>query len=466
MTDRREQLGWANHELHLENERLLLCCLMTSPAARDDVLWQLRRDHFYADKHQRVFDAVQTLADRNEPIEPVTVATRLAESNDLQAAGGEEYLIAIFEKLYNAAHAGYYAKLVREQSVKRQAKYAAADVIEAVNADQPLADIITKAEATLGTVCESAIPATTIDMKSLILDVMADVTARYGEQRAVGMPTGFADLDQVLIGLNGGELIVVAARPGLGKTAFAVSMALQMAHAGKSILFFSLEMGKLEIGLRLLCSESGVNAETINTGFKNVPADDLEFEHDKLMRAASVLQKLPMHLDETPAQSMRAIASIARRTKRRHGLDVLFLDYIQLVEPEDKKAPREQQVATISRRLKALAKELGIPIIVLAQINRAVEARNNKKPMLSDLRESGAIEQDADRVLFLYREDYYSPGTNRGIAEVIIAKNRHGRTHPGIELGWIESRAKFVDRSEVLINRLPPSSNRLGPKTF
>lgn len=454
-------------EIRRDAEQQLLCSLLMSSCARDETLWRVKAEHFRDDAHQRIFAAIKSLDDRREPVDPLLVSAELSQRGDLEAVGGDEYLTKIVQQFTDTVpvHAAYHAKLVRELWLKRQAKYGALEVIEAVNADQPLPDVLMKCEATLGAVCDIALPQTVLDIKTVLLDAMQDISDRVANGRRVGIPTGFDDLDAVLGGLVNGELTIVAARPSMGKTAFACGIALNLAEAGKSVLFFSLEMGKLELGTRLLCIASGVDSELVANGMSSLPPSDRELEHDKLLQGASRLQELKLHLDETPNQTLRAIIGLCRRHKRRHGLDCVVIDYLQLIEPEDRKAPREQQVATISRRLKGLAKELQIPVIVLAQINRAVETRTVKKPQLSDLRESGAIEQDSDKVLFLYREDYYSPGNKPGIAEVIVAKNRNGKTHPGIELGWIESRTTFVSRNQIAVTNFA-ATNRLGCKTF
>lgn len=451
---------------NLEAEMALIASVILMPSVIDEVFY-VRTDHFYADRHQKIWAVLLAIHEsRTMQIDSLTVATELDRRKQLDEVGGMEYLAKVLEAVPNASHAKYYAKLVVSTWRDRQAVYGCQEVISLVSDAHDDEAVATKAEQVLVEIVDRAIPRQTIiDVRTLLLDVMADITDRVANGRQVGMPTGFEDVDAVLGGLVPSELVVIAARPSMGKTSFACCISLNLAQAGKSVLFFSLESGRLEIGTRLLCIESGVDAETVNSGMKSLTPSDREIEQDKLLQGASRLQELKLDLDETPNQPLRAITALCRRHKRRHGLDCVVIDYIQLIEPEDKRAPREQQVATISRRLKGLAKELQVPVVVLAQINRAVEARTVKKPQLSDLRESGAIEQDADKVLFLYRANYYEPSASPGIAEVIVAKNRNGRTHPGIELGWIESRTTFVSRNQIALSNLA-ATNRLGAKTF
>ena len=451
---------------NLEAEMALIASVILMPSVIDEVFY-VRTDHFYADRHQKIWAVLLSLHEsRRMEIDSLIVATELENRKQLDEVGGVEYLRKAFETVPNAAHAKHYAKIVVSTWRDRQAVYGCQEVISLVADTHDDEAVATKAESVLSDIVDRAIPRRTIiDVKTLLFDVMADINDRVANGRQAGMPTGFEDVDAVLGGLVPSEFVVIAARPSMGKTAFACCVTLNLVEAGKSVLFFSLESGRLEIGTRLLCITSGVDAETVNSGMKSLTPSDREIEQDKLMQSASHLQELKLYLDETPNQTLRAIIGLCRRHKRRHGLDCVVIDYIQLIEPEDKRAPREQQVATISRRLKGLAKELQVPVVVLAQINRAVETRTVKKPQLSDIRESGSIEADADKVLFLYRANYYEPSASPGIAEVIVAKNRNGRTHPGIELGWLESRTTFVSRNQMALSNLA-STNRLGAKTF
>lgn len=450
---------------NLEAEMSLIGSVLLMPSAIDEVWW-LKPEQFYADRHEKIWAALLAMHEARKAIDGVTLAEELERRKQLAEVGDMEYLGKFLETVPNAAHAKFYAEAIKRTWLDRTAVRGCQEVVRLVSESHETGDVATKAEQVLSDIVDRAIPRQTIvDMKTLLFDVMADISDRVTNGRQVGTPTGFDDVDAVLGGLVPGELVVVAARPSMGKTSFACCVALNLAEAGKSVLVFSLEASRMELGTRLLCIGSGVDAEVVSSGMKSLTPSDREIEQDKLMQGASRIQELKLHLDETPNQTLRAIIGLCRRHKRRHGLDCVVIDYIQLIEPEDKRIPREQQVATISRRLKGLAKELEIPVIVLAQINRAVETRTVKKPQLSDLRESGAIEQDADKVLFLYREDYYSPGNKPGIAEVIVAKNRNGKTHPGIELGWIESRTTFVSRNQMALSNLA-ATNRLGPRTF
>lgn len=459
------------------NEQLLLFCLMVDQAARDEVLWKVRREWFYDQQHQVIVAAIQRLDEKREPVDPVLVATELSQRGELEIAGGIAYLCQLGERYTNAGLASYHTKVVREQWIKRQAKYAGIELVGMVNDDRTLEDIVEKCEATIGAVCETAVPQTVIGVSELIKMTMADITQRAKTGKRIGTPIGFADVDAVLGGISGGETIIIAARPGDGKTSFGCCITLNLCRAGKAVLFIALETSRLEWMTRMLSIESEVDGEVIASGMASLSREDREMRQDDLMQASTRLHGFNLHLDETANQPIRAIIGNARRHKRRFGLDVLVIDYLQLIEPENKgNVPREQQVATFSRKLKQLAKELNIPIIVLAQINREVEKRQSRRPNLSDLRESGSIEQDADKVMFIYREGRTEETTNSGgtkvfietpgVAQISIAKNRNGRTHTGIELAWIPERTTFRDSSFRQVEVATRASNAMGNRNF
>lgn len=446
MADNKSDLP-DNTSLRDGHERLLLMSLLMSQEARDDVLWRVQCHWFRVDAHTRIFKAIQKRNDSHLPIEPSLLAADLADTNELNLIGGLGAIDALAEDFLPSTvlHAGYYLKLVREQWIKRQAKYAAYEIAKLVEDDQPLSEIAAACEKTIGFVCETVAPQTAFDVKKTLIDAMPELERRMSGKALPGISVGFREVDQVLCGLRGGQVIVVAARPGVGKSAFALNAAMAMANDGKSVMFFSMEMSSLELMVRILSSESGTAANDINDGFKGMSLNDVEYQRDKILRAASRIQDLKLFIDDTPHQTMRGIAANAKRTKRKHGLDALFLDYLQLIEPEDKRMPREQQVATISRRTKVLAKELNVPIMLVAQVNRQNEKRDDKRPQLSDLRESGAIEADADVVGFLYRDE-----ATPQYVDFVVRKNRSGNLHGGIKLGWIGSQTKFVEPEEIL----------------
>ena len=440
-------------------ERLLLMALLMSQEARDENLWRIRVEWFRLESHQMILQAIQKRNDNHLPIDMQLLAADLADTNQLQAVGNVKYILSLGDDYLpsHAVHCSYYAKLVREQWIKRQAKYSAWEITQLVENDQSLKEIVEACEKTLGMVCETVTPQTSFDVRKTLIEAMPEIERRMSGQGLPGLSVGFRDIDKVIKGLRGGQVFVIAATPGVGKSALAVNMASAMAMAGKSVLFFSMEMPPLELMVRMLSAESGTDANDINEGFKGKPASDIEFLRDKIMQAASRIQDLKLFIDPTPHQPMRAIIANAKRTQRKHGLDVMFVDYLQLIHPEDQRIPREQQVAVISRRTKVLAMELNIPIVMIAQANRAHTKRTDKRPQLTDLRESGAIEADADIVGFLYRDEQ-SPG----FCEFIVRKNRSGEQHNGIKLGWIGSQTKFTDYEMML----PTSGNVFGPKTF
>ena len=451
------------------NEQLLLFCLLVDKYERDNVLWRVRTEHFQDHRHQVIFDTLRSMYDRSIPIDAVLLATQLDEKGNLEECGGVAYLMTLGEMYTASSHAGYYANVVRDQWLKRQARYSAIEVVNAVNDDLPISEIVTKCESTLETICETAIPQTAIDLRTVLMDSFPEIQRRMSGKSNAGLKTGFRGLDDALGGLKGGEVVVLAARPGLGKSSLAMNITANVAGSGGSVLVCSMEMSKLELSVRLLSAESGVDSNEINNGFKGTHPDDVDRLSDDVMLAAGRLTDSKMFIDDTSGQSMRYVSALARRLKRKSGLDLIVIDYLQLIEPEDRKSPRELQVATISRRVKVLAKQLNVPVILLAQLNRDTEKRTDKRPQLSDLRESGSIEQDADKVCFLYREE--NPETNaNGVqkCEFLIRKNRNGVSGKAIILGWNPSRTQFTDEESVYsaVPEFEQGGNKLGSKTF
>jgi replicative DNA helicase len=285
---------------------------------------------------------------------------------------------------------------------------------------------------------------TKINLGDILLDTMDRIQERLQQEGSIsGLSSGFVDLDRQLNGFQPTEMVILAARPSMGKTALVCNIAeAAAADSGAGVLLFSLEQSKLELAERLLCIRAKVNGHRLRAGELD------EVERDQLLQAASELSELPIYIDDKPARTMAQIGAIARRLKRRGKLDLIIIDYLQLIEPEDKAAPREQQIALISRRLKFLSKELTVPVVALAQLNRGVELREDKRPRLADLRESGSIEQDADVVMFLHRPDAYDPEDRPGEVDIIVAKNRSGPTG-SVTLTWIKESMRFGNYSAV-----------------
>ena len=427
---------------NLDAERGVLGSLLLMNEAIDDVAEFLTADHFYSDRHRAIYAAILTLSESGaRGIDLVTVADKLAQTGTLEAAGGLVYLDEVLGSVPHAAHARYYAEIVREKAVQRSLIYACTEVLsECYDSSRPVQEVLDSAEQKIFAISEQQDGGEKIAIDQILQLAWDRIEERANSDGdATGLPTGFLDLDAKTNGFQPAELIILAARPSMGKTALVCNFAEAIADkTGKGVLLFSLEQSKLELAERFLCIRARVN------GHKLRAADFDDAERHRLMVASGELNELPLFIDDKPGRTVSQIAAIARRLKRQAGLGIVIVDYLQLVEPEDKKVPREQQIAYISRRLKFIAKELDIPVIALAQLNRGVELREDKRPRLADLRESGAIEQDADLIAFLHRPEMYDAEDRPGEAEVVIAKHRSGPTGI-VTLTWRAECMRFED---------------------
>ncbi len=431
---------------NLEAEKGVLGSILLMHEAIDEVGDLLIADHFYADRHQRIYAAIMGLYESGvRGVDAVTLAEELDRRKQLDEVGGVEYLAQILETVPNAAHAKYYAKIVRDRWIQRSLVYACTEILdECYTGSSETEDILHAAEQRVFGILEQQERETKLALGDILIDAYDRIRARLEKEGSLsGLSTGFVDLDRLLNGFQNSELIILAARPSMGKTALVCNIAEAVVSDSKQgCLVFSLEMSKLELAERLLCIRAKVNGHRLRAGTLD------EVEHEALMKAASELSETPMFIDDQPGRSMPQISAVARRLKRRHGLGLIIIDYLQLIEPEDKFAPREQQVSQITRRLKHLAKELNLPVIALAQLNRGVENREDKRPRLADLRESGAIEQDADVVIFLHRPGLYDPEIRPGEADIIVAKNRNGPIDT-VALSWLSESMRFGNLSHV-----------------
>ena len=431
---------------NLEAEMGVLGSIMLMHEAIDEVGDLLIADHFYADRHQKMFAAVMGLYENGiRGIDAVTLAEELDRRKQLDEIGGVEYLAKILETVPNAAHAKYYAKIVRDRWIQRSLVYACTEILdECYSGSRETDDVLHSAEQRVFGILEQQVKADKIQLGDILIDTFDRIRARLELEGTIsGLSSGFTDLDEKLNGFQGSEIIILAARPSMGKTALVCNIAESVVtDSKKGCLIFSLEMSKLELAERLLCIRAKVNGHRLRAGTID------EVEHEQLMKAASELSQTPMFIDDQPGRSMPQISAVARRLQRRFGLGLIIIDYLQLIEPEDRQAPREQQIAQITRRLKFLSKELSIPVIALAQLNRGVENREDKRPRLADLRESGAIEQDADVVIFLHRPDMYDPEDRKGEADLIVAKNRNGPIGT-VTLSWLSESMRFGDLAHI-----------------
>ncbi|HIE98571.1 MAG: replicative DNA helicase [Fuerstiella sp.] len=427
---------------NLDAERGVLGSIMLLNEAIDDVGEILKADYFYSDGHQKIFAAIRDLYENNvRGIDGITLAEELMRRDELEDVGGAAYLGEILDAVPHAAHVRYYSNIVRQKWMQRSLIYACTEILaQSYDMATDIEDLLQSAERQIFSIVEEQVGSGNIAIGDILMEAFHRIDERMNSEGDVsGVTTGFTDLDAQTTGLQPTEVIVLAARPSMGKTAFVCNVAEAIARKDKvGVLLFSLEQSNLELAERFLCIVAKVNGHDLRAG--NLTAE----QRDKLMMASDELARLPLFIDDKPGRTIGQISALARRLHRKSPLGVIIIDYLQLIEPEDKNAPREQQIAGISRRLKFLAKELRVPVIALAQLNRGVELREDKRPRLADLRESGAIEQDADMVMFLHRPDQYDPEDRPGEAEIIVAKHRSGPTGL-VRLTWRKEYMRFED---------------------
>jgi replicative DNA helicase len=408
---------------NLEAEESVLGSVMLSPDAANIAFEKLHAEDFYKPAHQAIFEAVAALFDGNQAIDAVTVADRLRRTGELERVGGAGYLATLLDGVPTTSNVGYYAEIVAETATRRRLLRAGFMLgTFAMQTERRIEDVLDAAEAEVFRVAERQVGDGLAPVGPLLqstLERIEELGARGGE--ITGLPTGFRDLDRRLAGLQPANLVVIAARPSMGKTALALNIAQNVAEHDGTVAVFTLEMSREEVVQRLLSSMAGVDSHRLRTG-QLTP--DL---WNRVVRETSRLYQMPFFVDDSSDLTVTSIRAKCRRLARKRGLALVVVDYLQLMQSHAGSESRQQEIADISRSLKNLARELHIPVIAVSQLNRAVEARENKRPRLGDLRESGAIEQDADIVMFIYREEHYNPGSDQpGLAEVNIAKHRSG----------------------------------------
>lgn len=400
--------------------------MLLSKMAIADVVEILDAEHFYRPANGHIYAAITALYASGEPVDPVTVASELTSAGLLDAIGGPKVLFELQGDVPAVSNAGTYARIVEEKALLRRAIEVSHEIAEmAYGVPDDVVKMIDEAEALMYDVGQRRITGTTVEIKELLSENLDKLEMLYEQGDAVtGLPTGFVDLDRLMAGLQPNAMYVVGARPGMGKTAFLLGLATNAAKVGYPVLLFSLEMSSLELSQRILISEAKVDSTRIKTG--NLHEDDW----NRIAQATGTLAETPIYIDDHPQTSVMEIRAKARRLKSSIGdLGLVAVDYVQLMSGRARPESRQQEVSEISRNLKILARELECPVIALAQLNRKLEERADKRPMLSDLRESGSLEQDADAVFFLYRDEMYNPESqDQGMAEVIVAKHRSGPT--------------------------------------
>jgi replicative DNA helicase len=411
-------------------ERCLLGGMLRDNVVINDVIPLVKTDNFYFDAHRKVWEGIVALNDKASPVDLVTLAEWLREQRYIDDIGGYAYLAELWEAAPTAANVEYYAKIVREKAIVRNLIHASNEILrDAYDQVQPADELLGDAERKILEVAELGVTGQAVTLHEAIREAYDRIDARAANTIAAGLPTGYVDIDDLTAGLHNSELIILAARPSVGKTAMSLNIVRNVIVGDHvrgvppaGVFFVSLEQARVELAERLLCAQAKVDSHKLRKG--HLGSDDM----DKLMRASDLLSRAPLYIDDTPAQGMLRIAANARRLKKKHDIQLVVIDYLQLIDPDNRRDSRQEQVSQISRRLKFLARELKVPVLSLAQVNRSSEDRGNHKPRLSDLRESGAIEQDADTVMMLHRPGMYEGGAEDNIIEVLIAKQRNGPT--------------------------------------
>ncbi|WP_277673856.1 replicative DNA helicase [Piscibacillus halophilus] len=428
---------------NIEAEQSVLGAIFLQPNAIVSASEILEPDDFYRVNHQRIFEVMIRLTDKGEPIDLVTVTNELREMDVLEEVGGVTYLTDLAESVPTAANLEYYAKIVEEKSVLRRIISTATGIVtKSYEEKDELSEIIDYAEKSILDVSQQKASGKFRNIKDVLINVYDNIEQLHHQSEEVtGVPTGFKDLDHITSGFQKNDLIIIAARPSVGKTAFALNIAQNVAiHAQENCAIFSLEMGAEQLVMRMLCAEGNIDAQRLRTGSLQ------EEDWGKLTMAMGSLSDAGIYIDDTPGVKISEIRSKCRRLKQESGLGMVLIDYLQLIQGSgSNRENRQQEVSEISRQLKALARELEVPVIALSQLSRGVEQRQDKRPIMSDIRESGSIEQDADIIGFLYRDDYYNDDTEKeNIIEIIIAKQRNGPIGT-VELAFVKEYNKFVD---------------------
>ena len=427
----------------IEAEQAVIGSMLTDKDAVISAVEKLKSEDFYREDNKAIYEAILSLYSKAEPIDIITVKDELIGNGKFDTVGGLEYLAVLPDKVPLTTNIDQYIKIVEEKSILRNLIKASTDIINLGYGQTEETDVIIDiAEKKIFDIMKRKNQKGYSQIKDVLIETFAEIEKLYNQKGYVtGVPTGFVDLDQITAGLHKSDLILVAARPAMGKSAFALNIATYAAiKANTPTVIFNLEMSKEQLVNRILCCEAMVDSNKVRTG-KIEEADWV-----KLATALGPLSEVPIYIDDTPGISIMEIRAKCRKLKLEKNIGLIVIDYLQLIQGTGKKgASREQEISEISRSLKILAKELDVPVIALSQLSRAAEQRQDHRPMLSDLRESGAIEQDADIVMFLYRDDYYNQDTEKkNIAEVIIAKHRAGSTGT-VELLWLGNYTKFAN---------------------
>jgi replicative DNA helicase len=442
-----DALDVSSHKLppqNVEAEQSVLGGILIENDAINKVVEILTPEDFYRDAHRRIYNALINLSSRDEPADLITLTNELRKIDQLDAAGGASYITSLIDSVPTAANIEYYARIVKEKSILRQLIQTSTDIItESYQDRSDVESFLDEAERSIFQISENRVRPSFYPIRDIVKQSFKTLERLYEKKELVtGVPSGFKELDQMTAGFQPSDLIIVAGRPSMGKTAFCLNVAQYAAIEKRTpVAVFSLEMSKEQLVIRLLCSEAHVEGTKLRTGFLS------EGDWPRLTIAAGNLSEAPIFIDDTAALSVLELRAKARRLKADQGLGMVIIDYLQLMRGRARVESRQQEISEISRSLKAVAKELSIPVIAVSQLSRRTEERTGMRPQLSDLRESGAIEQDADLILFLYRDEVYNraeDNPNRGKAEMIIGKQRNGPTGK-IDLAFLSKFTTFKD---------------------
>lgn len=432
-----------------EAEQAVLGAILLDSQTLSTVMEVIRPEDFYRSSHQVIFEVMTELGEENEPVDLITVTARLKDKDRLEEIGGVSYLTNLANAVPTSANVEYYAQIVEEKSLLRRLIRTATQIASSGYASSDdVGELIDEAEKKIMEISNRRSAGGFVSIRDVLMDVFERVEFLYHNKGGItGIPSGFPDLDKMTSGFQRSDLIIVAARPSVGKTAFALNIAQNVGvRAKETVAIFSLEMGASQLVQRMICAESNVDAGRLRTG--HLEGDDWE----KMTMGIGSLSEANIYIDDSPSITVSDIRAKCRRLKKEKGLGLVVIDYLQLIHGKGKSGEnRQQEVSEISRTLKAIARELEVPIIALSQLSRGVEQRQDKRPMMSDLRESGSIEQDADIVSFLYRDDYYNQDSEKkNIIEIIIAKQRNGPVGT-VELVFLKNFNKFVslDRNHM-----------------
>ena len=435
---------------NIEAEQSVLSACLLNGEAVEEIILRLKPENFFRPAHRIIFEAVYDLTVRRIPVDPIALADTLQAKGQLEAVGGKAYLVELADNTFALTNWQRHVDIVKRNAILRELVYAAADINAlAYDAPDDLNEVVEEAEKTLFNVTEKRVSSSFVKMDTLITDAFEEIT-KLAEQKTsmAGVPTGFRDVDDLFHGFRGGDLVILAARPGVGKTSFALNLAVNAAKSGAAVAFFSLEMSAGQLVQRILCAEARVNLSKIRSG------QIAEGDWGAIADASNTLSKLEIYIDDSPGLSILEARAKARRELRHasgQGKGLIIVDYLQLMQPPQSRRDgnRAVEVGEISRGLKILGKEMDMPVIALSQLSRAVEMRGKKRPMLSDLRESGSIEQDADIVMFIDRsmDEMEAESEDRpdlGQAQLIVAKHRNGATRD-IDLAFNPEYTRFMD---------------------